>query len=201
MKVKLFKLILLALVSLAVLSELLLILGGFVPQRELSRNELILAKIYYPENLDLSKVRLTFNTVFSTFSSVTLGDKIHIKTSNLDLKSTNDLTQTIGSQYLLIHELEHVYQYQNDGLWYIPKSLYAQLLARITTGSRNGAYNWQEAMMQKKPWDMWNPEEQAEAISDYFYYRTVGFNSDKIGEQAKKLGCFAPQLEKQFCIK
>lgn len=178
-----------------------LTIGGFIPGRKLTESELRLAKEYYPENLDLSKVRVTVGTIYTTFSTVTLGNRIHLKTYSKDLNHFKDLTETFENQEVLIHELMHVYQFQNGGFGYVPRSLYAQLIAQQTTGSRNGAYDWETQMHRKTPWNKWNPEQQAQAISDYHYYRVVGFDSDKQGSLAKELGCFVPQLKKQFCIK
>jgi hypothetical protein len=66
---------------------------------------------------------------------------------------------------VLIHELAHVWQYQTSGYRYIASSLWAQLRAWATTGSRRGAYDWRSA--PHKPWTHWNAEQQAQCISDY----------------------------------
>lgn len=42
--------------------------------------------------------------------------------------------------YTLIHELAHVWQYQNRGTAYISDSVWHQVSATLTTGSRNAAY-------------------------------------------------------------
>lgn len=76
-----------------------------------------------------------------------------------------DLTEQ-GKQ-TLIHEMGHVWQYQNGGLAYIPESLWAQGKAAINGGSRNQAYDWKAAYASGQPWEKWNPEQQAEAIQDY----------------------------------
>jgi hypothetical protein len=64
----------------------------------------------------------------------------------------------------------HVWQSQNGGLAYIPKSLWAQLAAAVRTGSRRGAYDWESMHAAGVPWGKWNPEQQASAIEDYFIY-------------------------------
>ncbi len=201
MIIKFFKYSVVALVLVPAGITLFLVMGGFIFGRELTNSELDLARVYYSENLDLSKVRVAIDTIYSIFSSVTLGNRIHIKTSHENLKLLGDFSKTIDGQYLLIHELAHVYQYQNEGWSYVPKSLYAQFIAQQVTGSRNGAYNWKAEMKKNTPWKKWNPEEQAQAISDYHYYSVFGFDLNDEGKQAKKLSCFVPQLIKEFCVR
>jgi hypothetical protein len=68
---------------------------------------------------------------------------------------------------VLIHEMGHVWQYQNGGLDYIPSSLIPQIAAGISGQSRNAAYDWRAAIRARIPWENWNAEQQAECISDY----------------------------------
>ena len=67
----------------------------------------------------------------------------------------------------LIHEMGHVWQYQNGGLAYIPSSLIPQFTAWITGGDRSGAYDWRAAHKAGLPWNKWNAEQQAAAIELY----------------------------------
>ena len=68
---------------------------------------------------------------------------------------------------ILVHEMGHVWQYQNGGLAYILSSLLAQLAGLIATGSRRSAYDWRKAHNARRPWHDWNAEQQAECISHY----------------------------------
>ena len=67
----------------------------------------------------------------------------------------------------LIHEMGHVWQYQNGGWEYIPSSLIPQLVAAASGSSRNAAYDWRAALRTRIAWEHWNAEQQAECISDY----------------------------------
>ena len=53
----------------------------------------------------------------------------------------------------LIHEMGHVWQYQNGGLAYIPESLWAQLKAAVSGKNRNAAYDWRTVHDAKVPWE------------------------------------------------
>ena len=51
---------------------------------------------------------------------------------------------------VLMHELAHVWQFQNFGWRYIPGSLFAQATSWLKTGSRRGAYDWQKAAQARR---------------------------------------------------
>ena len=68
--------------------------------------------------------------------------------------------------YLLIHELMHVWQYQKMGMIYIPRALAAQY---SPMGYNYGGQRvLQEAIRQNKNLDHFNLEQQADIVSDYF---------------------------------
>jgi len=174
--------------------------GANIPGRPLTDNELKLAKFIYTDNINYAKIRIVFDSIYCTISPLTLGNIIHIKSSWTKLDPALDLTQTFPSRNMLIHELEHVNQYQHEGWSYAIESLVAQIKGSIFTGSRNGAYNWRQRVIDKTPWEKWNPEEQAQSISDYEYYLESG-TSQSLGVAApvSDLGCFVPVLKKTFC--
>jgi hypothetical protein len=104
--------------------------------------------------------------MFSAGAPKTLGNTIHLRSDwGHFIGDSMQLTQ--GGQETLIHEMGHVWQYQNGGLAYIPESLWAQFKGFIGAGSRGAAYDWREADRAGLPWEKWNPEQQAAAIEDY----------------------------------
>jgi Domain of unknown function (DUF4157) len=134
--------------------------------RKLNPTEIAYAKDVFKESVDYSEITITRDSMFATGAPKTIGNTIHLRSDWGHFKEdTLDLTQE-GLE-TLIHEMGHVWQYQNGGLAYIPDSLWAQLKASISGGSRNAAYNWREAVRAGTPWEEWNPEQQAEAIEDY----------------------------------
>jgi hypothetical protein len=135
--------------------------------RPLSMAEIGVARQIFAESLDLGPVRVLRDSPASLFAPVALLNSVHLKSSWGHVDGDDGGTLTGRGLRTLIHELGHVWQYQNGGLAYIPRSLTAQLVAWLKTGSRGGAYKWQEALREGTPWAMWNPEQQAQAIEDY----------------------------------
>lgn len=137
-------------------------------RRSLSGPETEYAKDIFRDTVDYGEIEITRDSFFSTGAPKTLGNTIHLKSTppwNHFKGDTMELTE--AGMETLIHEMGHVWQYQNGGLAYIPDSLWAQLKARFSSGSRNEAYDWRAADRQHKPWAEWNPEQQAAAIEQY----------------------------------
>ena len=98
---------------------------------------------------------------------------IHMKSTwGHFVEQTMELTN-FGKE-ILVHELGHIWQFQNGGYAYIPLSLWAQYRSWKSGGTRNLAYNWRAVHEAEVPWEEWNPEQQATAIEDYSrYFRRV----------------------------
>lgn len=137
-------------------------------RRSLSGPEIRYAQGIFRGSVEYGKVVITRDSLFSAGAPKTIGNTIHLKSTppwNHFKEDTMELAE--GGWETLIHEMGHVWQYRNGGLAYIPDSLWAQLRAWISSGSRNRAYDWEAAHRQRKPWEMWNPEQQAKAIETY----------------------------------
>jgi len=137
-------------------------------RRSLTSADTAYAREIFQDSLDYSRITITRGSMFASASAVTIGNTIHL-TDNYGgpvfVGDSLNLTRT--GRELLIHEMGHVWQYQNGGLAYIPLSLVAQLRAVVSTGHRAAAYRWQEPHAAGIPWDRWNPEQQARAIEEY----------------------------------
>ena len=135
-------------------------------RRKLSAEEIKDAKEIFQDSIDYSKIEITRDSAYSVGAPRTIGNTIHLKSDWGDfVKDTLDLTET--GKETLIHEMTHVWQYQNGGLAYIPLSLIAQIKAAVGKGSRNAAYDWRGAIKAGLKWEDWNPEQQAELVEDY----------------------------------
>ncbi|MDP3792917.1 MAG: hypothetical protein Q8Q89_04295 [bacterium] len=201
---KFFKYFVLIISALFLVTVIVIYIGAnYSGSRPLSEKEKNIAKSIYKNEIDLDKVKLVFDTVYCKDSTKVLGNTIHFNTNTwgLDIKEADSADfDPLTYKYLLIHELGHVWQYQTKGWGYIPKSLIAQGVARIRTGSRSNAYNWEDRLFEGKKWEELNPEEQAESISDYFYYRELGDQaSSEQSDFIKKLECFIPFLVNSLC--
>lgn len=176
--------------------------GAHTSGRALTESELYVAKGVYGEEINLDSVRIVYDSIYCYFAPVTLGNTIHINSSWAKLDKAKDLSQTPYVHHILIHELAHVFQYRTIGWMYLVQSMQEQLYALITTGSRNGAYTWQDKITKEVPFEEWGIEERAEAISDYAYYLETGeeirSTTDSI---TKELGCYIPLLKDRFCNK
>ena len=119
----------------------------------------------FGESVDLGRVRITRDDPMSFVAPKTIRDTVHLR-SDWGLFKGRGLALSDRGRSILVHELAHVWQYQNGGLAYIPASLFAQHMAFLRTGSRSGAYRWERADRAALPWARWNPEQQAQAIQD-----------------------------------
>lgn len=136
-----------------------------MPGRFLDDDEMSELRELFGESVALVRVRLTRDDPMSFGAPKTIGDTVHLR-ADWGLFDGPGLRLSDRGRSILVHELVHVWQYQNGGLAYIPASLWAQHLAFLRTGSRSGAYRWRRAAKAGLPWARWNPEQQAQAIQD-----------------------------------
>lgn len=201
---KFFKYFVLVMFVIFLVTGIVIYIGAnYGDSRAINEKERTLISSIYGNEINLDKVRLVFDTIYSKDSTKVLGNTVHINTKQFRLyfvETTEDWLDSFSYKYILIHELAHVWQYQTKGWVYIPKSLIAQGVAWIKTGSKDNAYRWQDRLSEGKRWDELNPEEQAQAISDYFYYREIGnqASSEQLNLK-KRLECFMPFLIDSLC--
>ncbi len=130
--------------------------------RPLADDEIAHAREIFGAAIDYGAVRITRGSLLAAFSATALGNRINLQPIHF---AGDTLALSEAGRSVLIHELAHVWQYQQTGMRYAISSLAAQLRAWITTGSRRHAYDWRKAL--GKPWRHWNAEQQAQCISDY----------------------------------
>jgi hypothetical protein len=140
--------------------------GGILTARSrpLSQPEIDYAKEIYVDSVDYSKITITRGSPLALGAARTIGNTINLQADHF-VGDTLELSEF--GKLVLIHEMGHVWQYQNGGLAYIPDSLLAQFQAVTSGGDRNAAYDWRQAHRERRPWEHWNPEQQAGAIEDY----------------------------------
>ncbi len=156
--------------------------------RPLTDAEKELARSVYGDSIRLDAVRIASDSIYSIDVSKTIGNTIHLRTA---------VRTDLSNKALLIHELGHVWQYQSQGWGYIPESLAVQLLAFVRTGSTSAAYDWEADFLKGTPWEELNPEQQAESVAEYFYYREL--NNGAHTDLRKQLECFTPFLRDDSC--
>lgn len=131
--------------------------------RRLTPDERTYAREIFLDSIDYDIVEITRNSMAAEGAARTVGNSINLLDHHF-VGDTMDLSP--GGLLTLIHELGHVWQYQNGGLDYISSSLVHQAVA-AGRGTRNAAYNWRAADDARIPWESWNAEQQAQCISDY----------------------------------
>lgn len=124
----------------------------------LTAREVQLARDVFGQSIDLDPVRIVQSSVVA--APTTLGNNIR--------------TNGVMSDGTLIHELTHVWQYQNLGTRYISDSLYHQTVATFSSGSRNAAY--QVRIVPGKRFTAYTAEQQAMIVQQWFQIR--GLRSD-----------------------
>lgn len=135
--------------------------------RSLRQEEQALAARIFGDALDPAPVRIHRDHLLSAYAPKALGNAVHLKSSWGHFDG-DGLTLSPKGTACLVHELVHVWQYQNAGVGYIAGSLWAQQLAVLVEGSRGGAYRWRRAHAGGRPWARWNPEQQAQLVEDWF---------------------------------
>ncbi|WP_428264927.1 DUF4157 domain-containing protein [Haliangium sp.] len=152
-----------------------LLLGDklFTPKRRLRNEEKAYAKEIFKDSVNYDKVRITRDGPLSVGAPRTVGNTIHIPSSwtgnNMFKKGKKGTIPSLSDPglKLLIHEMTHVWQYQQGGAAYIGDSSWSQFKASFSSDRRGGAYKWRRPQKAGKPWHKWNPEEQAAAVAEY----------------------------------
>lgn len=132
--------------------------------RPLTGRERDQASAIFGAGVNYDAMRIVRGSPLAFFSATAVGNAINLRRDHF---SGDGLELSAVGETVLIHELAHVWQFQNFGWRYIPASLIAQMTAWLRTGSRLNAYRWQDAARAGLAWSRWNPEQQAQCISDY----------------------------------
>ncbi len=169
--------------------------------RSLTQEERAYAELIYGDSLDYDAVQVYIDSPYTTFASLTLGNSIHLKSTDLGADTASDVTRSSEGRFSLIHELGHVYQYQQSGWDYLKNSFVFQFRAYIQTGSRTNAYDWRSRVSNFDSFETWNPEEQAEALAEFSHEQdAIKAGSKTRDTSTEKLGCIIPLLT-TYCSK
>ena len=163
--------------------------------RHLTNPEVQMAREIFQESIDYKAITITRDSLASLGAPRTLGNTIHLK-SDWGLFQGDTLELSPQGQETLIHEMTHVWQYQNGGLAYIPESLIAQLRAKLVSGSRDAAYDWRASHDAGLPWERWNPEQQAAAVEDYNRLLRLTRSGGATAEDYRTMAILLPYIER-----
>lgn len=131
--------------------------------RALSRDERRHGQELFGDSIDFDVVSIRRGSVLSVAAACVTGNRINLHRMHFQ-GDTMELSER--GRRVLIHELTHVWQYQNGGLAYVGSSLRAQCFGVARRGRRSAAYDWRAMVNAGVPWERWNAEQQAEAMGD-----------------------------------
>jgi hypothetical protein len=136
--------------------------GGMfgAPGEPLTSVEIGIARPVFLESIDYSLVRVVVSSVVA--APTTLGNNIRTRTRTMP-------------NWVLIHELMHIWQYQTQGSSYISSSACAQVMATIASGDRNAAYDYTPG---RRSLSDYNAEQQAHIVEDVFKNPSLASNED-----------------------
>lgn len=157
----------------------------FKRTRALNSNEKAAAASVFANSIDLDLVRLD--------ERARLGCK-QLRIAYVSLFTINSWGPV--NEYLLIHELTHVWQYQRMGLAYIPLALLAQLSPEGY--NYNGIAGLRSARSSGLALTSFNLEQQAEIVSDFYLAKkSLSFNKPTFSDDGfVELEHFGSQIAK-----
>ncbi len=89
--------------------------------RPLSESEIDLARPIFQDSLDLESIRIKYGgPLTAIYPGVTVGNTISFPVGEYDFDDRSD-------RALLLHELTHAWQYQNNGWSYLVRALYEEV--------------------------------------------------------------------------
>ncbi|MDP2271328.1 MAG: hypothetical protein Q8K32_11390 [Archangium sp.] len=122
------------------------------PSRSLTQTERELIAPIYESSVDLSKIRIRENVrglLNASRRAFVIEETMFLPSGYLPLRS-----------HILVHEVCHVWQFQNGGHAYIGDSVHAQLLG--------DGYELEKGLLQGRGWAELNAEQQATLIEASF---------------------------------
>lgn len=139
-------------------------------QRGLSADEITHLELVYGDSIDYSEITIhrggTWDSLTNPTDGVTIRNDIYIPNkddSDRPYYDTAGNLNALGLQ-LLVHEVAHVWQYNNDGLDYINSSSTAQINNKWF-GSKD-PYRWEDAVAAGVTFENMGVEQQAHLIED-----------------------------------
>lgn len=145
------------------ISSIQTLIGLEPPGRKLRPDEIAILRQVYGDSIDY--------------------DAIVIKEGDAGLFSTNDRPFAHGNTIymkgrtitpeILVHEVGHVWQYQNGGSDYMTEALWSQQFGH--------GYAWEDSVPQT-PWEDLEPEQQSELLGTAYVYGTFNPRSPNYGK-------------------
>ena len=162
--------------------------------RSLHNDELEVLREVFADSVALERVRLTRDHVMALHGPKALGNTVHLRT-DWGLFAGHGMRLSERGMSELVHGLVHVWRYQNHGLAAVVGSLRAQRRAWTDAGVREAAYQWQGAHAAGLPFGRWNPEQQAQAVQDWWDAGVRAGRQDERSSDAALRASLEPALQ------
>lgn len=136
------------------------VVGLHEPSRGLNKAEREYLRSIYGDSVNLEDIRIHKGNLSTQLGMAPhcVGNDIYLPDEGPDNCFNADGSLNEKGRMTLVHETFHVYQAQKGGNDYIHEALLWQ------AGNRATAYEWTVALREGKPFNEWNPEQQAEFI-------------------------------------
>ncbi len=156
----------------------------------LSRELTILRRIFH-ESIDYDVIRL----VVGKSGVFDINDRPFTKGNTIYMKDRYSDPRSLDGEGLLVHEVTHVWQFQNKGVRYIGEAVYAQAFVE-------DEYNWdQNIEYSNKDWGELNREAQCQFFEDLYKHgrlmdRTIALPGNNVPNSYNFPGSFFVDTEK-----
>lgn len=132
------------------ISAIQTLVGLQKPERKLTASEIGEIRKVYGDSIDYNKVRVVEGGgLLSAGAARTVGNTIYIPKGKSPVSTS-----------LLMHEMGHVWQYQNGGSDYMSEALASQAVG--------DGYEYNKGLDEGKSWSALNPEQQADLMRDAY---------------------------------
>lgn len=161
------------------ISAIQTLVGLQKPERKLTDQEIGEIRKVYGNSIDYSKVRVVEGGgLISAGAARTVGNTIYIPKDKSPVSAS-----------LLMHEMGHVWQYQNGGSDYMSEALAGQAVG--------DGYNYTKGLDEGKSWKDLNPEQQADLMRDAYNSGYFDSTSPNFGRfvSPDNMRDYTPQLE------
>lgn len=134
------------------------------PSRALNEQEIEQLRSVYGDTIDYSQIRIKEGHlgIANGLAPHTIGNTIYIPQRDGQQRTVDQRNN------LLVHEAAHTWQYQNGGTDYISESLWHQAKGALGSGSRDAAYEFENAVKNGTSWADLNPEQQGHLIDEAY---------------------------------
>jgi len=184
----------LVIAGLALVNGVQTLLGVQSPGRSLSADEIAMLREVYGDSIDYSQVVIQEGRL----GLMGFGDRPFVVGNTIYVPSGGTSYAPDGKMRhdILVHEMAHVWQYQNAGPHYISEAIAAQWWGPENPKSGSRGYYYDGAVTAGIPFEQLNPEQQGQLIQDAFNAGVVppDMNKNRLHQSEHKMTSEEPKF-------